>query len=364
RLSVNFRDDPLDRHDVNFDGSYGAVAFGNWMLFAGRVEQWWGPGWDSALLLSNNARPMPLIGLGRLEAKPFESRWLRWIGPWNLRMFAGRKSKNRNDFPHPFEVGYRVDFQPTRWMSWGLTYMVQFCGQGRPCSFTSIRKAVLPFPNQTNTRANKNRLQNDPGDAQAGWDVSFQGTLAGLGWTLYTEQAFEDQIEDTIALYGATLTGRTGLLGGAQWRFVGEMADTFGDRTSIVFRKSKGQPFIYQNSIFTDGPTYRGRILGASLDFNSLLVTGRLMLQFDAGPSWELMVRHADINRPEAGGSIRPHLISANRERINILETRLIWPTERFGQIRLEAGLADDAPNTPGRSPTKGRVEVGWSYGF
>ncbi|GIW56018.1 MAG: hypothetical protein KatS3mg082_2422 [Nitrospiraceae bacterium] len=47
-----------------------------------------------------------------------------------------------------------------------------------------------------------------------------------------------------------------------------------------------------------------------------------------------------------------------------MLETRVIWPTERFGRFRLEAGIADDAPNTPGRSPTTGRIEVGWSYAF
>ncbi|GIX17769.1 MAG: outer membrane protein in capsule/EPS biosynthesis locus [Rhodothalassiaceae bacterium] len=363
RLAVNFRDDPVDPHDINLDGSYGAVALGNWMLFGGRVEQWWGPGWDAAMQLSNNARPMAVVGLGRLEPKPFESRWLRWIGPWNLRVFAGRKSRLRNDFAHPWLAGYRVDFAPTSWMSWGLTYMVQFCGKGRPCSFTNIRKALLPFPNQTNTRID--RLNRDPGDAQSGWDVTFHGTIGDLAWSAYTQQVWEDQAEDTGALYGISLTGRTEWLGGGQWRIMGESADTVVDRSTFIHKTSKGG-LLFQNSIFRDGSTYRRRVLGPSLDFNSLQVTGRLMLQLDKGPSFELIYRYAGINRPdpEQGGLFRAHLVSANHEKINMLETRVIWPTERFGRFRLEAGIADDAPNTPGRSPTKGRIEIGWSYGF
>jgi hypothetical protein len=33
------------------------------------------------LILSNNARPMPTLMVERAEARPFESRWLNWLGP-------------------------------------------------------------------------------------------------------------------------------------------------------------------------------------------------------------------------------------------------------------------------------------------
>ncbi len=363
RLSVNFRDDPVDPQDINLDGSYGAVALGNWMLFGGRVEQWWGPGWDAAMQLSNNARPLPIVGLARLEPKPFETKWLSWLGPWNLRLFAGRKSKLRDDFAHPWLAGYRVDFAPTRWMSWGLTYMVQFCGKGRPCSFTNLRKALLPFPNQLNTV--QKAIRGDPGDAQSGWDLTFHGTLGELAWSAYTQQVWEDQAEDTGALYGLSLTGYAYWLGGTQWRLMGEVADTVVDRLTVIHKASKGG-LLFQNVIYRDGSTYRRRVLGPSLDFNSLQVTGRLMLQLDSGPSVELIYRYAGINRPDLqqGRPFRAHLVSGNHEKINMLETRVIWPTARFGTFRFEAGLADDAPNTPGRSPIRGRVEFGWSYGF
>ncbi|RMG87729.1 MAG: capsule assembly Wzi family protein [Chloroflexi bacterium] len=336
------------------------MALGNWMLFAGRVEQWWGPGWDTALLLSNNARPMPMVGLARLESKPFKTKWLRWIGPWNVRLFGARMSKLRADFVHPWLVGYRIDFAPAPWLSLGLTRLVQFCGKGRPCGAKTLFKVLNPAPNQLNVGSRKP----DRGNAQAGYEIAFHGTFGSMGWSVYTEQAFEDQAEDNIATYGISLTGRMEAFGGGQWRVVGEASDTLDDRLAFNLGHTD-RPFssIYRNGVYTDGSIYRHRTLGSSLDFDSLLVTGRLMMQFDAGPSVELILRHAGIN-PRANNVLRPHLVSRTAEKINMLETRIIWPTERFGTFRLEGGIADDAPNTPGRSPTRGRIEMGWSYGF
>jgi hypothetical protein len=45
------------------DGSYLGVNFGNFMLSAGLMERWWGPGWDGGLILSTNARPIPSVTL-------------------------------------------------------------------------------------------------------------------------------------------------------------------------------------------------------------------------------------------------------------------------------------------------------------
>ena len=49
------------------DQSYLAEKFGPVLLYGGYLSHWWGPGWISALSLSNNARPMPQIGLERLD---------------------------------------------------------------------------------------------------------------------------------------------------------------------------------------------------------------------------------------------------------------------------------------------------------
>lgn len=56
RISVGYRNDPTTS-DINFDGSVAALAVGNWMFTAGFQEQWFGPSYDSALVLSNNTVP-------------------------------------------------------------------------------------------------------------------------------------------------------------------------------------------------------------------------------------------------------------------------------------------------------------------
>src|SRR5206468_6103662 len=46
-------------------------------------RSWWGPGWQSALPLSNNSPPLDGIGFQRAAGVPSESPWLSWLGPWN-----------------------------------------------------------------------------------------------------------------------------------------------------------------------------------------------------------------------------------------------------------------------------------------
>ncbi|MGS0727864.1 capsule assembly Wzi family protein, partial [Shewanella sp. 0m-11] len=82
KLSASANYKPSDDEEFRFDDSYLAMALGNWMFTFGAVEQWWGPGFDSALHKSNNARPMPSLMLSRNNAQAFETPWLSWLGPW------------------------------------------------------------------------------------------------------------------------------------------------------------------------------------------------------------------------------------------------------------------------------------------
>ncbi|MBT5916588.1 MAG: hypothetical protein HOH60_09585, partial [Opitutae bacterium] len=75
---------------LELDGSYIAARLGNWSASLGKVDRWWGPGWDGSLILSTNARPIPAISLDRRIAEPFENKWLSWIGPWSFHSFIGR----------------------------------------------------------------------------------------------------------------------------------------------------------------------------------------------------------------------------------------------------------------------------------
>ena len=56
-----------DGKNFRADGSYAGVALGNWMLSAGFVDRWWGPGWEGSLIYGSNARPIPSVDRAQLS---------------------------------------------------------------------------------------------------------------------------------------------------------------------------------------------------------------------------------------------------------------------------------------------------------
>ena len=89
RIEGSYRHDAEDGQDWRMDNSFASFVIGNHILSAGAVDRWWGPGWESGLLLTSNARPVAGFTLERNVAMPFETRWLSWIGPWNYTLHWG-----------------------------------------------------------------------------------------------------------------------------------------------------------------------------------------------------------------------------------------------------------------------------------
>src|SRR3546814_17786937 len=56
----------------HLDQTYAAYKLGNWAVYGGFVEHWWGPGNSGSLLFSTSARPFPKIGFKRLAAHPID----------------------------------------------------------------------------------------------------------------------------------------------------------------------------------------------------------------------------------------------------------------------------------------------------
>ena len=82
RLQASVVANPADDKEVRADGSYVGAVLGNWMLSAGLVDRWWGPGWEGSLIYGTNQRPIPAITLERNYSDPFDTKWLSWIGQW------------------------------------------------------------------------------------------------------------------------------------------------------------------------------------------------------------------------------------------------------------------------------------------
>jgi hypothetical protein len=75
-------------------------------VYAGHMTHWWGPGWISALSMSNNAHPIPQIGFSRIDTKPSDSPWLSWMGPWQAEFLSGNSAVTCSPVTHWFQASW------------------------------------------------------------------------------------------------------------------------------------------------------------------------------------------------------------------------------------------------------------------
>jgi hypothetical protein len=338
---------------LNFERTYVAQVIGNWVGYLGWVENWWGPGWDSTLLFSNNARPFPKIGLKRLNPKPFESKWLSWIGPWQFEAFVGLLDEQR-DFSNQVVAGIKLAIEPIDGLNIGFNRALQLCGNGRPCGLKTWANSFIGIGNADNTGT-----FDEPGNQIAGVDIRYGNHIGNVTYSLYGELIGEDEdniiIDQISILSGASLNFP--ISGdGTQLRLTGEYSDTFANRS---FPGRERGSSTYNNFIYRDGFTYRGRAIGHSLDGDSRLVSFTGSVVDRRNRVFRASFRHADVN----GDSRGRHSISANREKINLVELETEWPTE-WGDLRAQVSVADDQANTPDRSKATASFEFGWRVRF
>ena len=146
-LAASYVSNPIDGDEVRPDGTYVGVALGNWMLTAGWQERWFGPGRDGSLILSSNARPSPGIAIQRNNSTPFKTKWLSWMGPWTFTSFMSQLDDERA-VKDALLFGVRGSIRPLSGLEIGLSRTAQWCGDGRPCDFSTFVDLLLGNDNQ------------------------------------------------------------------------------------------------------------------------------------------------------------------------------------------------------------------------
>lgn len=350
--------------DVHAEPSYAALQIGNWALYGGYVEEWWGPGHDGALLFSNSARPFPKVGIKRLSPDPINLPVLRWLGPIRLDVFTGILTEHR-DFDNAAIIGIRLGFEPVRGLEINFNRALQLCGQGRTikCSPKTIGKALIGFGDQDNTGT-----FDEPGNQLAGFDISFTRNIGNVTTQIYAEAEAEDEdnllIDQFARLGGVALSGPLGKEG-MSWNANFEYTDTLGSK---LFGGRKYPGSLYNNFIYADGFTYKRKPIGYSLDGDTRTFSLSGAVNDLGNRRWYGSVRSIRLNIPEvaaypgASGPSR-NRISANYETIQVATAGVEWPSQ-FGDIKVEGRLQNDAPNTPGRSKLHPAIELAFRSRF
>ncbi|WP_104484426.1 capsule assembly Wzi family protein [Acinetobacter indicus] len=189
RLRVNAEKDPQIDHDqdVNVEGSYIAGKLWNQWLIAGQIPTYWGPGHEGSLIRGDASRPVYGITAQRAEQTAFSSKWLSWIGPWQYQAFAGQLD-HYDAVPDAKLIGLRVTAQPLPYLELGASRAIQWGGEGRPESLSSLWDAFV------GNKDNGGTDEPDPSNQIAGFDARLNlQPLVQMPLGVYAQYVGEDE---------------------------------------------------------------------------------------------------------------------------------------------------------------------------
>jgi hypothetical protein len=365
RLEVTAVVDAADRQDVRLDGSYVGVSVGNFMIAAGAMPRWWGPGWDASLILGTNARPIPSLTVERNYTDAFRTPWLRWVGPWRASIAVGQEegATSARDgqlavLPDVKFLAARVSFRPRPWLEIALTRSAQFCGRGRGCSLGTVWDLLV---GRDNRDANLSAAE-EPGNQMAGYDVRVRSPWKRLPVAAYAQFIGEDEANGLpskfMGLWGGEVWGSNPL---GSWRLRAEFADT-----ACTFTRSRPDfDCGYRNGLFPQGYTYRGRVIGHAMDNDGRMVAASALLVRPSGGTFSLLARKVDLDRGGAAPDAT-HALAAGPAGIRNIEleyTRAL-DLRGIGGGRLRVGLGYDDRTGAVRNEADVRGFVEWRQGF
>ncbi|MBK1885422.1 capsule assembly Wzi family protein [Marinobacter sp. DY40_1A1] len=288
-LSPSGVSDPMDSKEFRLDGSYIATTAGNWVLGVGAIERWWGPGWQSSMILSNNARPVPSIWVDRKASLPPETKWLSWIGPWKFTAFLGQLEKERV-IPDARLIGMRFSFRPMDRLEVGLSRVIMYGGEGRPDGISTLWDALIGKDNITEGQTADDDASNQIAtiDARYGFPVGDQS----MG--LYAQMMGEDEAGYLPSrkswLFG--IDGTTHLIGSDQQWFL--------EFTNTLAEDLLGDPrpnYAYNHFNYSTGYQYRGRALGSTFDADSEALSLGLLNFLPDGSNLTATLTFANLNK-------------------------------------------------------------------
>lgn len=268
-LEGNYDDAP----HVRADGSYLAFLAGNWVMGAGAIERWWGPGWSNAMTLSTHAHPVPGLFVRRLADDPLESPWFAWMGPISFETYIGQLEEDRYVSDAKF-LGVRLSFQPLNGLEMGFFRNAQWGGEGRPQSFSSLLDLVLGRDNYSSEDAGK---ATEPGNQLAGIDMRYSFGRYGIPGALYMQFFGEDE-SNFVPSKRAWGMGIEGTFNGDESRPLHVWLEYF----STIAGSMEGTPkynTAYNHSIYRSGYRFQGRNIGSSFDNDSEVITLGVVVQ-------------------------------------------------------------------------------------
>ena len=350
---------PTDNEEYRFDGSYLAGNFGNLVFGAGAIDQWWGPGWQSSLILSNNARPIPSVWLTRKNDFAPSTSWLEWVGPWNFTVFAGQLEKERV-VPDTKLMGMRLTLRPITGLDVGFSRIVMWGGEGRPETGSSLWDALIGRDNSQDGGSN------DPSNQLGSIDLRYGFGVGRQAMGVYMQMLGEDEAGAFPAkkswLLGVDWTTQL-LAAEQQWfiEYTNTLADDFlGDAVPNV---------TYEHFNYRTGYRHYGRGMGASIGGDANASSIGLYQFFNAGSRLGFTASYVQLNRNPNVRASTPgpdvnYYIPTKRQELMALNLSYGTSIMANGWLEFAVQGTSEAVELLGGEQNRLSAGVEWRYAF
>ena len=338
-LSPSYVPDPTDDESLRFDGSYLASTFQNWTVGAGFIDRWWGPGWQSSLILSDNARPAPSVWLNRRNTHTSNSPWLSWLGPWQFTGFVSRLEDERY-VPSANLVGMRFNFRPVTSLEIGLSRLIQWGGEGQPDSLSSFWDSFIGKDNYGG-----NGEEQDPGNQLAGIDLRYGFSVNNSTVGLYTQVVGEDEAGylPSRKVYQFGMDWTSSLAGGEQQWFI-EGVDTL---TEGLFGGETRPNYAYEHFNYKSGMRYLGRNIATTFDADARAITlggyhfSTPEVRWHAALTWAELNRDGGVRFEKGAGTEVDYFVPAYDQELVMIQLSHTRPMP-IGEATLQLSVASD----------------------
>jgi len=219
---------------VNFKKAYGVFSWYNLNFLFGKESQWWGPGRNGSIILSNNAEPFTMIRIENESPIVFP-----WIGLFKFVFFVTKLNKDRV-VPQPYLWGMRINIKPFPYLELGFSRTALLGGEGCSEDLNTWIKSFVGKDEDT---------PKEPIDQRAGFDIKITIPNRYLSFQTYLEAEGEDENGGIPSYWAYTL----GL-------YLPEIPKLRGLSLRAEYTTTPKE--WYMHYIYKSGYTYEGHIIG------------------------------------------------------------------------------------------------------